>query len=464
MEMNKQYSNRKVIGKGSYGVVSLGFRNGETVAVKTAEKSSVDSIGALENEIEILSSISSPFIVKYYGEEETTSSKKLLMEYVSGGDVARGGKVDDVELIRSYTWCLVTALSEVHRNNIVHCDVKGSNCLVEPTRGILKLSDFGASKRVERQWSKMGLPRGSPLWMAPEVVRGESQGCESDVWAIGCTVIEMFTGKPAWRDNGAHTLFKIGYSSDLPEYPAQLPELAKDFLDKCLVRQPGQRWTCDRLLQHPFLIPVSSSKLTLESSPKSVLNWDDLNFSDDDGDDQVVDEVSARGRIVNLATVSGVNWESDGWIEVRKIDNEYSDDLCEVTPGAISVFYNNNINTNINDEGRWISLSEEISEVGVGGGERCDCGGLVCRQTVRREKNITAVRKEYQLLITLCVIFTLYCSTSVGLPNVAVFVYQINEIHCFWIIFLPSLSSLIFQLPSVFRFLLNLRTSVIEFS
>ncbi|KAK9727118.1 hypothetical protein RND81_05G259200 [Saponaria officinalis] len=336
----------KVIGKGSYGVVSLGFRDdGEKFAVKSAEKTSVSSIKALENEIEIFSSLSSssPFIVDYYGMEETTSSKNLFMEYLPGGDVASGGTVADVDLIRSYAWCLVMALIQLHDNQIVHCDVKGSNVLLAgPTcGGVAKLADFGSSKRAGHDQRSKMVPRGSPLWMAPEVVRGESQGFESDVWALGCTVIEMFTGAPAWQDNGAHTLYKIGYSDDVPEYPARVPDSGRDFLDKCLAREPGKRWSCDRLLQHPFLLPVLAGEIVFEASPRSVFDFLDNNcnidfLNDDVSEDEGSDEISViRGRIGNLATVSGVNWESDGWIEVRNMGKERNEGEVEVSEGEI---------------------------------------------------------------------------------------------------------------------------------
>ncbi|CAO2840994.1 unnamed protein product [Amaranthus hypochondriacus] len=322
MEDDKRGVQGKFIGKGSYGSVYLRESNGGRFAVKSASKNCLSSLQALENEIKILRclSSSSPFIVNYYGDDETTSDRRLHLEYLPSGDVAKFGGITDVELIRSYTWCLAMALKEVHSKGIVHCDVKGSNVLVGPTKGVVKLCDFGSSYQVFNQHQRMKIvPRGSPLWMAPEVVRGESQGFEADIWSLGCTVIEMFTGVPAWQDNGPYTLIKIGHSDELPEYPTRLPESAKDFLSKCLVRNPEERWSCDQLLQHPFLLPVPS-----EFSPRSILDWQNLDFSDDDYDDDhdhdersLSDDQEISDRIGKLATISGVSWESDGWVEVR---------------------------------------------------------------------------------------------------------------------------------------------------
>ncbi|XP_074290140.1 mitogen-activated protein kinase kinase kinase 18-like [Silene latifolia] len=379
MELQKQNSSSnliqgKVIGKGSYGVVRLGFRrdNGQTLAIKSADKNSASSIEAIDNEISILRTLSSPYIVEYYGEEETTSCKSLLMEYLPKGDVARGGRVDDVEVIRSYTWCLVKALMEVHSNGIVHCDVKASNLLFGSGQdSLVKLADFGSAKKVGDR-ENVGF-FGSPLWMAPEVVRRESQGFEADVWSLGCTVIEFFTGLPAWKFDDVHSgLFKIGYSDALPEYPDRVTELGRDFLDKCLVRDVGQRWRCDQLLQHPFLLPVPEMKV-LKPSPRSILDWaHDIGVEDEDEDEDCKFGDSGRGRIAELATEVGVNWESDGWVEVRS-----------VSPGV-------NLGIEDCDYLTWINLSEEINDVEISGGddgEDCGHGGLLCRQEIMEDKN-----------------------------------------------------------------------------
>ncbi|PRQ34557.1 putative mitogen-activated protein kinase kinase kinase STE-STE11 family [Rosa chinensis] len=164
-------------------------------------------------------------------------------------------------------------------------------------------------------------PRGSPLWMAPEVISGEYQGPESDVWSLGCTVIEMVTGKPAWEDEGMETLSRIGLSGGLPEFPTRLSETGRDFLDKCLRRDPEERWSCDQLLQHPFLASVSPNAAA-DSSPRCVLDWVNSEFEDDeyenDEESCSIHEDSAKERIGKLASNSGVDWElSDGWTVVR---------------------------------------------------------------------------------------------------------------------------------------------------
>ncbi|KAK9998334.1 hypothetical protein SO802_017937 [Lithocarpus litseifolius] len=337
----------KCVGKGSFGTVSLGVNisDGRVFAVKSVDQNSgmVSQLEALENEIRILRSLSSPYVVGFLGddvtyESPTTSYRNLHMEYLPGGTVAdlaeRSADVDE-RIVRSHTWCLVSALRHLHSQGIVHCDVKGRNVLVGPNSSLAKLADFGSSIEVSGDTCKAPiLPRGSPLWMAPEVIRRESQGPESDVWSLGCTVIEMITGKPAWDDRGVDALSRIVFSDELPGFPTRLSELGRDFLEKCLRREPSKRWSCDQLLQHPFLLAVSPNTVTVtDTSPRCVLGWVNSEF-EEDSDDDADEEFSAKERIGKLATSGGANWESDGWVVVR--DLEIACDAVEAAGGNSS--------------------------------------------------------------------------------------------------------------------------------
>ncbi|PHT35821.1 hypothetical protein CQW23_23521 [Capsicum baccatum] len=94
------------------------------------------------------------------------------------------------------------------------------------------------------------------MYMAPESVLDGKCGAAVDIWAFGCTVFEMLTGKKIWDCTGItdtlHLLCKIGMQSpDL--YDEKLSKHRVDFLNKCLAVDPCSRWTADMLLNHPFL-------------------------------------------------------------------------------------------------------------------------------------------------------------------------------------------------------------------
>ncbi|XP_004295772.1 PREDICTED: mitogen-activated protein kinase kinase kinase ANP1-like [Fragaria vesca subsp. vesca] len=312
----------KCVGRGAFGTVNIGVSkcDGEVFAVKSVDLAAClpGHAEALENEIRILRSLSSPYVVKYLDDDFTAPScRNLHMEYLPGGTVMDSAADMEESVVQSRTWCVVSALEYVHSRGVVHCDVKGRNVLVGPVPGQAKLSDFGSAVDLNKDACRGRiLPRGSPLWMAPEVISGEYQGPESDVWSLGCTVIEMVTGKPAWEDEGFETMRRIGFSGGLPEFPTRLSETGRDFLDKCLRRDPKERWSCDQLLRHPFLASVAPNAAA-DSSPRCVLDWVNSEFEDDE-DSCSIHEVSAKERIGKLATSSGADWEfQEGWTVVR---------------------------------------------------------------------------------------------------------------------------------------------------
>lgn len=280
-----EWTRGRILGRGSTATVCAAtyHNSNETLAVKSAE---LHRSEFLQREAKILSSLNSPYVIGYRGSEIKTESngvvtQNLLMEYAPYGTLTdaaakNGGRLEEAQVAK-YTRQIVRGLEHVHSKGVAHCDVKGSNVVVAE-KGEAKIADFGCAKRVDTELDSPVM--GTPAFMAPEVARGEKQGKESDIWAVGCTVIEMVTGSPPWtegdsRDDPVSVLYRVGYSGETPELPSLLTEEAKDFLEKCLKREAKERWTATQLLNHPFLLtkpdiePVFVSGF-VSSSPTSV--------------------------------------------------------------------------------------------------------------------------------------------------------------------------------------------------
>ncbi|KAG1339071.1 putative mitogen-activated protein kinase kinase kinase 18 [Cocos nucifera] len=305
--------------------------DGQVFAVKSVNLNSspVYSTKALENEIQILRSISSPYIVSYLGDDTTQESptnlwRNLHLEYMPGGTVAdlaaRNGPIAESQ-VRSYTRCIARALHHLHSvAGVVHCDVKGRNVLIGLSPAVAKLADFGSATRIPHGCSMDAneqYTRGTPLWMAPEVARGDRPTPASDIWSLGCTVIEMLTGTQPWRSSDPDALFRIGFGDEVPEFPDWLSKTGRDFLDRCLRRDSTERWTGEQLLQHPFL--ADDEKNASGPSPKSVLDWADLEFCDDEGNpsanyshgidpEDVINRARERVRELALDGTVNRNW------------------------------------------------------------------------------------------------------------------------------------------------------------
>ncbi|KAK1310296.1 Mitogen-activated protein kinase kinase kinase YODA [Acorus calamus] len=179
--------------------------NGQMCAIKEVkdisdDQASKESLRQLNQEIVLLSQLSHPNIVQYYGSELIDDTLSVYLEYVSGGSIHK--LLQDYgpfrePVIRSYTGQILSGLAYLHGRNHVHRDIKGANILVDPN-GEIKLADFGMAKHISSYTSIRSF-KGSPYWMAPEVImNGNGYNLAVDIWSLGCTILEMVTSKPPW--------------------------------------------------------------------------------------------------------------------------------------------------------------------------------------------------------------------------------------------------------------------------
>ncbi|XVF24386.1 hypothetical protein REPUB_Repub13aG0123400 [Reevesia pubescens] len=254
----------ELLGSGRLGNVymAMNLDSGELIAVKqvliaanTSKEKTQPHIIEFEEEVKLLQNISHPNIVRYLGTTREDDLLNILYEFVPGGTISsllgKFGSFPE-SVVRIYTKQLLLGLEYLHKNGIVHGDIKGENILLDK-KGYIKLTDFGVFKKVVEFAAVNGAKsmKGAPYWMAPEVIRQMPHSFSSDIWSVGCTVIEMATGKPPWSQQyqGVAALFYIGNSKMRPPIPEHLSFEAKDFLLKCLQREPTLRPSASDLLQ-----------------------------------------------------------------------------------------------------------------------------------------------------------------------------------------------------------------------
>ncbi|KNA09218.1 hypothetical protein SOVF_155550 [Spinacia oleracea] len=239
----------RLLGRGTFGHVYLGFNSegGHMCAIKEVrivsdDQNSRESLKQLNQEINLLSQLSHPNIVRYYGSDLAGDTLSVYLEFVSGGSIHKllqeyGPFKEPV--IQNYTRQILSGLAYLHSRTTVHRDIKGANILVDPT-GEIKLADFGMAKHITSCNSV--------------VMNKSGYNLAVDIWSLGCTILEMAMAKPPWSQyEGVAAIFKIGNSKDIPEIPDFLSSDAKNFLHRCLQREPSDRPLASELLDHPFV-------------------------------------------------------------------------------------------------------------------------------------------------------------------------------------------------------------------
>ncbi|XP_025111373.1 mitogen-activated protein kinase kinase kinase 3-like isoform X2 [Pomacea canaliculata] len=256
----------RILGTGAFGMVYQCYDQdtGMELAVKQVQLGAMNAevskeVRALENEVQLLRNFQHERIVQYYGCQQDASVLSIFIEFMPGGSVQdhlkQHGPLNEV-LARKYSRQVLEGLAFLHKNVIVHRDIKAANVLRD-TMGNVKLGDFGASKRLQVIASATGLKTavGTPHWMAPEVINGEGYGRKADVWSVGCTLVEMLTSKPPFADyEPLAAMFQIATSKH-PKYelPATCSTSVRDFLMLTFQRTPTDRPSAEDLLKDKFV-------------------------------------------------------------------------------------------------------------------------------------------------------------------------------------------------------------------
>ncbi|KAH6838072.1 mitogen-activated protein kinase kinase kinase 21 [Perilla frutescens var. hirtella] len=334
------------LGHGSFAQVNLAAPRSRSsflpplMAVKSCGVSLSSSLLTEKNILEELRDC--PEIIRCYGGSYSCENGEklynVLLEYASGGSLADKLKfsgdrrLPEVE-VRQYTKAILKGLHYIHKFGYVHCDIKLQNILL-CADGSVKIADFGLAKRADGGAAGCEL-RGTPMYMSPEMVAGSKQGAPADVWALGCVVAEMVSGSPAWScSDVAALLMRIGVGEEVPEIPGFLTAEGKDFLEKCFVKDPRQRWTAEMLLDHPFVCGEemdgrdSLKENTASISPRCPFDFQDWSScsitslpspSESNSAGWSVSTAAERLRelLVNF-TENSPNWSvSDDWVTIR---------------------------------------------------------------------------------------------------------------------------------------------------
>ncbi|KAI5067191.1 hypothetical protein GOP47_0017719 [Adiantum capillus-veneris] len=294
--LNDKYLLGDEIGKGAYGRVykGLDLENGDFVAIKQVSLENIfpEDLASIMQEIDLLKNLNHKNIVKYLDSFKTKSHLHIILEYVENGSLASIIKPNKFgafpeSLVAVYISQVLEGLVYLHEQGVIHRDIKGANILTTK-EGLVKLADFGVATKLTEADVNTDSVVGTPYWMAPEVIVMSGVSAASDIWSMGCTVIELLTCVPPYYDLQPMTALYRIVEEEHPPIPEHVSPLLADFLHQCFRKDAKLRPDAKTLLQHPWIqnsrrssySSVTRSHEKLKSPPEDLIGNGDKKLND----------------------------------------------------------------------------------------------------------------------------------------------------------------------------------------
>ena len=190
-----------------------------------------------------------PNIIKLYGFFDDEKNIYIILEVAMGGQLfqqlKRSEPMPEAKVAHIMKQ-ICTAVDEVHSCRIIHRDLKPENIVVH--EGIVKLCDFGWSVHLDNKMRTTFC--GTPLYVCPQILKGNEYDEKIDIWSLGIMMYEMLVGENPFKINKEQQLIKIVKDQiSIPSY-VYVSRQARDFLDKCLQKNPLDRVTIKLLVNH----------------------------------------------------------------------------------------------------------------------------------------------------------------------------------------------------------------------
>jgi calcium-dependent protein kinase len=282
-DIRQYYKFKEVLGGGHFGTVRIGYKRDEEAkifyAIKSISKKNLSSkdFEDLIKEVEILSSLDHPNIIKFYETYNDQYYFHIVMELCKGKEVfdkiIEEGHITE-QKVAKYIYKVLSAISYCHSNGITHRDLKPENILFEnsETDAEIKLIDFGLSRKYNSK-EKMHTILGTPYYVAPEVLKGDyDEKC--DIWSVGALSFIMLSGDPPYNGNSNNEIFNKIMNCDLvfhKEKWKNISKEAKDFVRKCMIKNPEGRFSAIKAIEHPWFQSILAQVHSSLNLPSDIL-------------------------------------------------------------------------------------------------------------------------------------------------------------------------------------------------
>jgi serine/threonine protein kinase len=237
----------ELLASGNFGKVFLvrSQVTGRHYACKSLDKAAIVHLNQVEHvksEKALLSSLTSPFIVKLHNSFQTATRLFLLLDYVGGGDLfflLRRTQCFPERIAKFYAVEVLCGLEYLHSLCVLYRDLKPENCLITET-GHLKLCDFGFATQLASPTGRTYTLCGTPEYAAPETVTRLGQSFPVDYWALGVLIFEMLTGNAPFRGASPYDTYNAILRGE-PVYPPSMSKTARELCMSLLERDEANR-------------------------------------------------------------------------------------------------------------------------------------------------------------------------------------------------------------------------------
>eukprot|EP01129_Flabellula_baltica_P006643 TRINITY_DN2503_c0_g1_i1.p1 TRINITY_DN2503_c0_g1~~TRINITY_DN2503_c0_g1_i1.p1 ORF type:complete len:496 (+),score=97.24 TRINITY_DN2503_c0_g1_i1:24-1511(+) len=256
-----------LIGQGSYGKVYLCQLKptGQYFAMKILNKDHVrykEQIEHTMTERHVLAKVKHPFLMNMHYAFQTENNLYLILDFVNGGELFHhlelADRFDD-DRTRFYAAEIILAIEYLHRKGVLYRDLKPENVLLN-ANGHVVLTDFGLSKELAEDESTMSFC-GTPEYLSPEIIRGESYTSKVDWWTLGMLIYEMIVGVPAYEADSEVELYNSILYQDI-YIPSDVSKEAADLIRALTHKDKDKRLTDSwEIKNHPFFHSIDWDRL-----------------------------------------------------------------------------------------------------------------------------------------------------------------------------------------------------------
>ncbi|XP_075758838.1 inactive serine/threonine-protein kinase PLK5 isoform X2 [Pelodiscus sinensis] len=251
------YRRGQLLGKGAFGrcYKFTDRSTGRVFAAKIVPRDRVSQLGRgkVEKEIELHSHLCHPHVVGFHRHFADQDNIYMILEYCSRKSLAHVLKARNSLTepeVRYYLRQIIAGLRYLHRQGLIHRDLKLSNFFLTKNMQV-KIGDLGLATREGQAGRRWGVVCGTPNYLAPEVVAKQGHSFQSDIWALGCIMYTALTGCAPFETTPRPEMYRCIREGRYPA-PSHLSPSARKLIARLLAPNPSERPSLDEVLEHEF--------------------------------------------------------------------------------------------------------------------------------------------------------------------------------------------------------------------